>query len=227
MRSKIEFEARVRELAEIKKAKERRKRRTIRNLTITGGGILCAACCALVFTKMNGLIEERYDKGVEIDMMNSVDTEMLPENQTRAENSISDGEYIGNFGEDNVIMQETNADDSIQKEDAMEYGCLNGLPDKVIMTSYPGGFTENTNNIVLTEADVKSLIEWISSLELQDTGLWDNENNGLLYEFVLEYQNENITVLVSDDMVKINNDTWHKISSENAVDFENLIGDFY
>lgn len=150
MRNKTEFEARVRELAAAKQEVSKKKQKKIRSFTIAGGVLVCAACCVIVFTRIDIKMDGIKNKAPE-NSMEHLGIENKTEEAANSGNSVQQntpGYSMGNSVMEDTIINESYV--SIMREE-----------------NFDGG----TSRAVLLSGDNENaacLIEWIDSVKLNE-----------------------------------------------------------
>lgn len=214
MRSKPEFEARVRELAVNKQRAQQRKRRTIRNLTIAGGVFVCAACCVIVFNKIQMNLDtikksgssENFDELY--DMTNTYpDCDIIPENAVDSSGS-----------EKSEIPDETmvnNAlEDGINQESYVSVMCENKFED---------GTTEA---VLLKGKNATKLIEWLENLETAEAFDKKTDEFAVSYEIKEWSDNYSNTVIIEANYIKIE-DIWYSFSAEDEAALNEILNEYF
>ncbi|MGN0374985.1 MAG: hypothetical protein ACI4EN_05740 [Butyrivibrio sp.] len=202
MRNKIEFETRVKELAEYKKAVIQKKRRTFVKATAIGGGIVCAACCALVFTKLSGLVNNGSDSvkfsGTNAGYAMSDEcgkTEIMPEQATES-----------NLSDSGAMIPES------------------GITEICFYT----GSTEiggTDSGITLDDDNRNAFIGWIMSVELNDVLMWDCNNGESIYVAEVKCGQDIYRLTVTGNRLKWENGEWQEFSREKEKEFSELVED--
>lgn len=240
MMNKTEFEARVREKAELQKNRIKKQNKIIKIATAVSGTVVAAACVLLIMTKVSN-ISNKGDSFLN-GAMNGNNNEMMNEApEINEEDNIGeDGDIYGggfdNIGDSNSsgsLLEEMPGEEMVPNEpekneviaensDAKLFAEINSMPDSVRMFTYPA---TNNDGMELSENSRKLFVKWLQSLKLKNTGNKENDKNGLLYEFELVYQNVTREVYVFDNMICVDNGTWFEFNKKNLVEFENLIKD--
>ena len=202
MRNKIEFETRVKELAECKKAGIQKKRRTFVKATAIGGAIVCAACCALVFTKLSGLVNNGSDSvkfsGSKAEYAMSDEcgkTETMPEQATES-----------NFSDPEAMIPES------------------GITEICLYTgSQENGGTDF--GIILDDDNRNAFMGWIMSVELNDVLMWDYNDGEIVYVAEVKCGQDIYRLTVTGNRLKWENGEWQEFSGEKEKEFSELVED--
>lgn len=216
MRNKMEFEARVREIAAQKKDAKIKKQRIIRNFTIVGGVVACAACCAIVFTRMNGInnITGSSDLKNESSYGEHLDNEIYQEDVTEVimNNSGLPGADSDKNAMENDIVADGYEESVTTRVDSVSIMREENVSDTAAMSVLLDGDNEET---------VK-LIECIEELDIREVSEGKKQESEISYEIKI-WQGQNVTsVLIEDNYIK-KDDTWYSFSKEDAAVLNEII----
>lgn len=209
MRSKMEFEARVRELAAQKREANLKKQHRIRTFTIVGGVVVCAACCAIVFTRMNGIniIKSSSDKKYE-----SSGADYMPDDnrQELATEAIMNNRPPEAAGDKNAMENDAISDES------MENGEIKADSISIMRVE---SISDSDARAVLLDGDNDKAVELITmleELEVMEASDGKTSEAEITYEIKI-WQGQNIHLLIIEDN-NINKDgTWYSFSEEDEA----------
>ena len=226
MMNKNEFEARVREKAALEAVKIKKRNRVIRTTTAIAGTIATAACILLVMTKVSSISDQFGAPG---SMNNSSDVNggnIKVELDDYCDSVISSGNSQDSVPEEapdkGVDSEEINKNEAVVEGSKDElFPEINTAPDSIQVFTYPS--LNGVDGNKLSSESVESVMEWLCSLKLKDTGKTNNDKNGLLYEFELNYQDVVRTIYVFDNMIKVDSGTWFEFTGRNLKEFEKLM----
>lgn len=207
MRNKMEFEARVRELAAQKQEASLKRQRKIRNFTIVGGVAACAACCAIVFTRMNGINKISGSSNLKNESFSGADlhNEMYQEDGT---------EIIMNNG----VLPEADGNKSEIENDAVSGGSpeTGGIRVDAVSILREDNISDATATQVLLDGDNEGAVEliaWIEELEITEISEVEVSETEINYEIKLYMGQDTNLLLIKDN--HINRDgTWYSFSAE-------------
>lgn len=207
MRNKMEFEARVRELAAQKQEASLKRQRKIRNFTIVGGVAACAACCAIVFTRMNGINKISGSSNLKNELFSGADlhNEMYQEDGT---------EIIMNNG----VLPEADGNKSEIENDAVSGGSpeTGGIRVDAVSILREDNISDATATQVLLDGDNEGAVEliaWIEELEITEISEGEVSETEINYEIKLYMGQDTNLLLIKDN--HINRDgTWYSFSAE-------------
>ena len=223
MMNKTEFEARVRELAQAKTERIRKRNRIIKTVSTIAGGIAAAACIVLVMTRTDGILMSSgamsggamnnvggdKDSPVHEEMNNKFECEDMTQADANEPANGMDGIY------DEVGDEAMKPSESV----FLLFSEVNSTPETVVLTTYPDS-DEGQN---LSPESIDLVMDWIRELDLTDTGSKDNDKNGLLYKLELSYPEVVRDLYVFDNMIKVDNGTWYEFTEADEKEFDKLI----
>lgn len=223
MMNKTEFEARVRELAQAKTERIRKRNRIIKTVSTIAGGIAAAACIVLVMTRTDGILMSSgamsggamnnvggdKDSPVHEEMNNKFECEDMTQADANEPANGMDGIY------DEVGDEAMKPSESV----FFLFSEVNSTPETVVLTTYPDS-DEGQN---LSPESIDLVMDWIRELDLTDTGSKDNDKNGLLYKLELSYPEVVRDLYVFDNMIKVDNGTWYEFTEADEKEFDKLI----
>ena len=223
MMNKTEFEARVRELAQAKTERIRKRNRIIKTVSTIAGGIAAAACIVLVMTRTDGILMSSgamsggamnnvggdKDSPAHEEMNNKFECEDMTQADANEPANGMDGIY------DEVGDEAMKPSESV----FLLFSEVNSTPETVVLTTYPDS-DEGQN---LSPESIDLVMDWIRELDLTDTGSKDNDKNGLLYKLELSYPEVVRDLYVFDNMIKVDNGTWYEFTEADEKEFDKLI----
>lgn len=223
MMNKTEFEARVRELAQAKTERIRKRNRIIKTVSTIAGGIAAAACIVLVMTRTDGILMSSgamsggamnnvggdKDSPVHEEMNNKFECEDMTQADANEPANGMDGIY------------DEAGDEAMKPSESvfLLFSEVNSTPETVVLTTYPDS-DEGQN---LSPESIDLVMDWIRELDLTDTGSKDNDKNGLLYKLELSYPEVVRDLYVFDNMIKVDNGTWYEFTEADEKEFDKLI----
>lgn len=224
MMNKTEFEARVRELAQAKTERIRKRNRIIKTVSTIAGGIAAAACIVLVMTRTDGILMSSgamsggamnnvggdKDSPVHEEMNNKFECEDMTQADANEPANGMDGIY------------DEAGDEAMKPSESvfLLFSEVNSTPETVVLTTYPDSDDEGQN---LSPESIDLVMDWIRELDLTDTGSKDNDKNGLLYKLELSYPEVVRDLYVFDNMIKVDNGTWYEFTEADEKEFDKLI----
>lgn len=216
MRNKMEFEARVRELAAQKHKSSLKKQRRIRNFTIVGGVAVCAACCAIVFTRMDGInkISGSSDLKNESFFGADLDNEIYQEDVTEV--IMNNGALPEADGNKSEIENDAVTNDSLEtggiRVDAVSILREDNISD-VIATS------------VLLNGDNEGAVEllaWIEKLEITEVSEGEVSEAEITYEIKL-YRGQDTHLLIIEGNYINKAGIWYSFSTKDKNDLNEIL----
>ena len=234
MMNKAEFESRVRQLAQAKTDRIRKRNKIIKTVSTIAGGVATAACIVLVMSRMNGKLMS--SDGLSGGIMNSMGADAMSPDKEMSNNKFDcEDEMIPTMDEipddgSNGTGDKNDADAEGEGTGEANLGEMSftlfsevySTPETVVLTTYPDSGDEGQK---LSKESINLVMEWIRTLDLTDTGMKDNDKNGVGYMFELNYPDVVREVYVFDNIIKADNGTWYEFTGADKDEFNELIQD--
>ncbi len=228
MMNKNEFEARVRQLAQEKTERIRKRNRIIKTVSTVAGGVTAAACIVLVMSRIDGKLMS--SDGLSGGSINNMGADVMSPDKEMSDDKnamVPTEDVLSNEGMDGIFDKNDVMADGTEEAGPEEmrfilFSEIYFTPETVVLTTYPGSGNEVQK---LSNESINLVMEWIRTLDLTDTGMKDNDKNGVGYMFELNYPEAVRKIYVFDNVIKADSGTWYEFTGADKDEFNGLIQD--